>query len=96
MGVLVAFDPTDISAFARPTDARDLTPDQQLDELSAILAIGFRRVLALHARPDLLAQEPADPALVESSANCLDLSAEARLHVSRVVNTSGDRERSCK
>jgi hypothetical protein len=78
-----------------PTDARDLTPEQRLDELSAILAIGFRRVLALRARPDLPAEEPLQPALVESSANCLDLSPKARLHVSRVVNTSEDRERSC-
>jgi hypothetical protein len=86
----------DLSNCLLPTDPRDMTPDQRLDELSAILATGFRRVLALRARPDLPAQESPEPALVESSVNCLDLSSEARLHVSRVVNTSGDRERSCK
>ena len=77
------------------TDARDLTPEQRLEELSAILATGFRRLLALRARPDLPAESfPVTPG-IESPANCLDLSAHARLHVSSVVNTSGDRERSC-
>jgi hypothetical protein len=77
------------------TSARELSPDQRLDELSALLAIGVRRVLALRAGPDLPATQPPSLTSTESGANCLDLSRETSVHASRVVNTRGERERTC-
>jgi hypothetical protein len=63
-----------------PTDPSHLTPDQRLDEVARILATGVRR---------LLAHRPSPPQ--ESSPNCLEVSADMPLHVSRPVNTAGER-----
>lgn len=86
---------TDLADAGPLTPARELNADQRLDELSAILAIGVRRVLALRAGPDLAAQESPTLTPADSHANCLDLSGETSVHASRVVNTNGDRERTC-
>ncbi len=53
-----------------PTDPRQLTPEQRLDELAATLAAGARRALAL--RRSLTCPE-SDP-------NRLDVSAEKSVH----------------
>ena len=63
-----------------PTDPIHLTPDQRLDEVARILATGLRRVLVL-----LL------PSPQESPGNCLEVSPALPLHVSRPVNTAGER-----
>ncbi len=55
-----------------PTDPRHLTPEQRIDELAAILAIGARRALALALRRSLTCPE-SDP-------NRLDVSAEKSVH----------------
>jgi hypothetical protein len=55
-----------------PTDPAHLTPDQRLDELAALLAAGVRRLLKV--RPQ------------EFSRNCLEMSGDLPLHVSRPVN----------
>jgi hypothetical protein len=68
-----------------PTDPKRLTPDQRLDELSALLATGMRR---------LLAQRASHPVSLppESAGNGLDVSADLSLHVSRPVNTGQRKE----
>ena len=66
-----------------PTDPANLSPEQRLDELTALLALGVRRVLAL--RP---------PPLHESPQNPLDVLGETRPHGTCVVNTSRDTGRS--
>ena len=63
-----------------PTDPSQLTPDQRLDEVAQILAIGVRRLLSLHLSPPQ-----------ESSGNCLEVSPALPLHVSRPVNNAGER-----
>jgi hypothetical protein len=63
-----------------PTDPSHLTPDQRLDELAAILAAGVRRLLKVRA---------SSPA--ESFRNCLEVSGDLPLHVSRPVNRAGER-----
>ena len=69
-----------------PTDPQHLTPEQRLDELTALLATGVRRVLALRlTRPE---------SLQDLSRNGLDVSAEKSVHASRPVNATGDEERS--
>jgi hypothetical protein len=67
-----------------PTDPAHLTEDQRLDEIAAILATGVRR---------LLAQRASHPVslLPESDRNGLDVSANLSVHVSRPVNTDGER-----
>ena len=63
-----------------PTDPSDLTPDQRLDEVAQILAIGVRRLLSLRtSRPQ------------ESSGGRLEVPPALPLHVSRPVNTAGER-----
>ena len=64
-----------------PTDPSHLTPDQRLDEVARILASGVRRLLSLRR------QSPPQ----ESSSNCLEVSGDLPLHVSRPVNTAGER-----
>ena len=54
-----------------PTDPRHLTPEQRLDELTAILATGVRRALSVRA---------AAP-LSEFEQNRLDVSAQTSVHV---------------
>jgi hypothetical protein len=63
-----------------PTDPALLTEDQRLNEVAALLATGVRRLLALRSS--------AKP---ESPANCLEVSADLSLHVSRPVNAAGER-----
>jgi hypothetical protein len=62
-----------------PTDPRDLTPQQRLDAVAAILAVGTGRVLALRAPPAAAPPETRE----ESAQNQLDVSPETRLHVPR-------------
>jgi hypothetical protein len=62
-----------------PTDPRQLTPQQRLDAIAAILAVGAGRVLAVRATaPSAPAAGPPD-----SSQNQLDVSGDMRLHVPR-------------
>jgi hypothetical protein len=70
-----------------PTDPRHLTEDQRLDEVSALLATGMRRLLALRAK-----EIPHSPQIPQnSSQNGLDEWAEPSVHVSRPVNATGER-----
>jgi hypothetical protein len=66
-----------------PTDPANLTPQQRLEELTALLARGVRRALALRL-----------PNLSDSAQNSLDVSGERRLHVSRPVNANREQTRS--
>ncbi len=66
--------------FHDPTAPRHLTPEQRLDELTALLASGVRRVLVL--RPP------------DSAQNSLDVSAEKSVHATRPVNASREQRRS--
>ena len=79
-----------MAASLDPTDPRQLTPQQRLDALAAILAVGAGRVLALRVAGS--AAPGAEPQ--DSSRNEVDVSPEMRLHV-RVVNASGEYGRSC-
>ena len=63
-----------------PTDPSHLTPDQRRDEVAHLLAAGVRRLLSLR-----------QSAPQESPANCLEVSGDMPLHVSRPVNTAGER-----
>ena len=73
-----------------PTDPIHLTPDHRLDEVSALLATGMRRLLALRAK-----ESPHSTQILQnSSQNGLDEWAKQSVHVSRPVNASGDRRRS--
>jgi hypothetical protein len=60
-------------------DPRELTPQQRLDALAVILAVGAARVLVLRAAAG------SAPAVgpSESSQNQVDVPAEMRLHVPR-------------
>ena len=62
-----------------PTDPRQLTPQQRLDALTALLATGAARALAVRAPPTVA---PAE-ATQDSAQNQLDVSPETRLHVPR-------------
>ena len=67
-------------------DAYDhLSPDQHLDELSAILAEGIGRLFAL--RIDVI-ETPNDGS--NSAQNSLDVSAEKSVHGPRSVNRNGE------
>ena len=63
-----------------PTDPQHLSPDQRLDELTAILAEGVRRLLSVRA---VSGESPASGIRPESTANGLDVCGETRLHVPR-------------
>ena len=63
-----------------PTDPSHLTPDQRLDEVAQILAMGVRRLMSLRLS-----------APQESSGNCLEVPPALPLHVSRPVNNAGER-----
>ena len=63
-----------------PTDPAHLTPDQRLDEVAHVLAVGVRRLMSL---PRSTVQE--------SSGNCLEVPPALPLHVSRPVNNAGER-----
>ena len=70
-----------------PTDPTHLTEDQRLDEISALLATGMRRLLALGAK-----EIPHSPQIPQnSSQNGLDEWGEQNVHVSRPVNATGER-----
>ncbi len=69
-----------------PTDPQHLTPEQRLDELTALLATGVRRALVL--RPGLIGP------LQKSGPDGLDVSGETSVHASRPVNANRDGERS--
>jgi hypothetical protein len=62
-----------------------LSPDQRLDELSAILAEGITRLFSL--RIDVV-QTPNDGS--NSAQNCLDVSAKQSVHGPRSVNRNGE------
>ena len=62
-----------------PTDPHQLTQQQRLDAIAAILAVGAGRALALGGAAPLA---PA-AGLSDSSQNQLDVSAEMGLHVPR-------------
>ena len=68
--------------FHDPTDPRHLTPEQRLDELTALLATGVRRVLALR------------PPFPDSPQNSLDVWPEKSVHATRPVNASREQRRS--
>ena len=62
-----------------PTDFRDLTPQQRCDALTALLATGAARALALRTAPAAApAEAPEDSGQIE-----LDVSPQTRLHVPR-------------
>ena len=63
-----------------PTNPAHLTPDQRLAEVAQILATGVRRLFSLRTSPPQ-----------ESSGNGLEVSPALPLHVSRPVNTAGER-----
>jgi hypothetical protein len=82
-----------------PTDPRELTPQQRLDALTAVLAVGAARLLAFrfHDSPacanrrhmdfqSIALPAPRDlppPPSPESSQIRLDVSRKSRLHVPR-------------
>ncbi len=68
--------------FHDPTDPRHLTPEQRLDELTALLATGVRRVLTLRLPPP------------ESEQNPLDVCGGKSVHAARPVNASREQGRS--
>lgn len=61
-----------------PTDPRQLTPTQRLEELTAVLAAGAGRWLPLRAE---LAALPSAPTPAESFQNPLDVSPQKSVHV---------------
>lgn len=68
--------------FHDPTDPRRLTPQQRLDELTALLATGVGRALALR------------PRLQDSPQNPLDESPQKSVHATQPVNASREQRRS--
>jgi hypothetical protein len=76
-----------------PTDPRNLTPDQRLDELAAILATGVGRVLALRVTPHT--SPPPEQIPPESCQIPLEVSPRSRLHGTNVVNTTREPQRRC-
>ena len=84
----VPFRTPDFASLADPTDPARLSPQQRLDELAAILAVGVRRSLAL--RPKSLVQIPP-----ESMGDGLDPPLVQSVHVARVVNATRDDGRRC-
>ena len=62
-----------------PIDPRTFTPQQRLDALTALLATGAARVLALRITPAAAPTIGAE----DSAQNRLDVSAQTRLHVPR-------------
>ena len=81
---------------AVPFDPHHLTPEQRLDELTAILAIGARRLLALRVSPAISALPPPPEQIPsESCQNCLMVSPQSRLHGTQVVNATREPQRRC-
>ena len=67
-----------------PTDSHNLTPEQRLDELAALLAIGVRRTLEIRAKVTL----PDDVESSSDSHRIALMSWRKRGSMSRVVNAS--------
>ena len=63
-----------------PTDPRHLSPEQRLDELTALLAVGVRRLLAHRASLALPAPPPLPQDHLESAPNRLDEQPEKSVH----------------
>jgi hypothetical protein len=61
-----------------PTDPHDLTPDQRLEQLTALLGAGVERLLALQIATPLIQSD--------FSADGLDVSLHKSVHVARPVN----------
>ena len=79
-----------------PTDPRNLTPEQRIDELAAILATGVRRVLALRVSPATSPPSPPPEQIPPESCRIpLEVSPQSRLHGSNVVNTTREPQRRC-
>ena len=71
-----------------PTDPEELTPQQRLDELCALLAAGTRRLLAGAAHISIATPAPSPGQIpVESSEIGLDEPPELSVHGRRPVNT---------
>jgi len=64
-----------------PTDPANLSPDQRLDEVAALLAAGVERVLALSAGSLQVPPTLPTPPVTDSERNPLDDLAETRPHV---------------
>ena len=64
-----------------PTDPRSLSPRQRLDELTAVLAKGARRILALRAHSPISPAAGPGRAPPESAQNPLDVSRQLSVHV---------------
>ena len=62
-----------------PTHPRQLTPQQRLDAVAAILAVAAARALSLRRACAVASTGPPE----DSSQNGVDVSAEMRLHVPR-------------
>ena len=69
-----------------PTDPSNLTPEQRLDELSRLLAIGVERALSSSASSRFRGAPPPPPEFV---GNQLDVLPDIR-HMTNVVNTQGE------
>jgi len=79
-----------------PTDPRNLSPEQRLDELAAILAIGVRRVLSLRGSPATSPPLPPPEQIPPESCQIrLEVSPGSRLHGTNVVNTTREPQRRC-
>ena len=79
-----------------PTAPRNLTPEQRLDELAAILATGVRRVLALRVSPATPPPSPTPEQIPPESCQIpLEVSPQSRLHGTNVVNTTREPQRRC-
>jgi hypothetical protein len=79
-----------------PTDPRNLTPEQRLDELAAVLATGVRRLMALRVIPTTSPLIPPPEQIpAEFCQNCLEVSPQSRLHGTNVVNTTREPQRRC-
>lgn len=70
-----------MAAASNPTDPRHLTPEQRLDELTALLAKGARRLLALRADATITPTSWPDSLPPDSAQNPLDVSGELSVHV---------------
>ena len=70
-----------------PTDPQHLTPDQLIDDISALLATGVRRLLVARAHPPVSLPP-------ESAGNGLADPPELSVHASRPVNATREPQRS--
>jgi hypothetical protein len=73
-----------------PANPRHLTPEQRLDNLAAILAVGVRRLLAIRAAAQCPPARGIEQIPAESCQIPLEVSAQTRLHGTRPVNATGE------